>query len=204
VGSGRLCAAWTDARRGDDDATARCSSDQGRRWGALRRLNDDPPGNGASQYLPRLAMAPRGRIDAVFLDRRRDADNAFYDVFYTFSEDGGRTFARNLRLTPYRSDSRIGYQYANRSAVGQFEFGARLGLLSADGHALAAWPDTHNVSPLLREQDLFATQVTGLSGGGGDGLSALVPAAALVAALAVLAAFGAWLFGRRRMRAQEA
>jgi hypothetical protein len=167
----------------------------------LRRLNDDVAGNGASQYLPRLSLSPGGRIDAVFLDRRRDPDNLFYDAYYTYSTDGGKTFARNLRLTTYPSDSRIGSEYATRPALGQFEFGSRLGLLSFAGSVVAAWPDTHNVSPLAREQDLFATQVTSLPEPGRGGLTLLLLAVAL---LLVLSALAAWALRARRHGAQAA
>lgn len=200
AGPKTVCAAWTDARRGDDDAMSRCSADAGRTWGALRRLNDDPPGNGASQYLPRLSQSPGGRIDAIFFDRRRDSDNAFNHIEYTYSTDGGASFAANLRLTTYPSDSRIGPQYAVPSAKGQFELGGRLGLLSFDDGVLAAWPDTHNISPLKLEQDLFATRVTSLPEPGSSTTKVLLLAAAAVAVLLGLAA--RWTRRTRRLRAQ--
>ena len=200
AGPGLVCAGWTDARRGDDDALARCSSDQGRSFGALRRLNDDASGNGRSQYLPRLSLSLGGRLDAVFLDRRKDINNQFYDVVYTYSTDGGRTFARNIRLNQYPSDSRIGYEYAVRSAIGQFEFGSRLGLLSFADSALAVWPDTHNVSPLRREQDLFATQVTSLPDPASGGLPTLV---LVLVALVAVVALTAWAVSRHRRRSRQ-
>jgi len=196
AGSERVCAAWTDARRGDDDALARCSGSEGRRWGDLRRLNDDRVGNGRSQYLPRLSISPGGRIDALFLDRRRDPNNNFYDAYYTYSTDAGDTFARNVRLTRYGSDSRIGQQYAVPSAKGQFEFGSRLGLLSRGSSVVAMWPDTHNSSPLTRQQDIFATRVTALPEPGGSGTRAVVIGLLLVAV--AVAGFAAWWRTKRR------
>ncbi len=164
---GRVCVAWTDARHGDPDAMARCSPDRGRRWGPLRRLNDDRVGNGTRQYLPRLGLAPGGRLDAVFLDRRGDRANASNDVYYTFSADGGRRFAPNLRVTREPSDAGIGQRYAVPSAGDQVEFGARLGLLSRRDGLMAAWPDTRNaVSPgnsdlaATTGQDIVLTDVT--------------------------------------------
>ena len=196
AGSERVCAAWTDARRGDDDALARCSADQGRRWGELRRLNDDGVGNGRSQYLPRLSISPGGRIDALFLDRRRDPNNNRYDAYYTYSADDGASFARNVRLTGFGSDSRIGQQYAVRSAKGQFEFGSRLGLLSQSSSVLAMWPDTHNSSPLTRQQDLFASEVRSLPNPGGGGTAVVVIGLLLLAVAGI--AFAAWRHARTR------
>jgi hypothetical protein len=197
AGPERTCAAWTDARNGDDDAFARCSGDRGRSWSGLRRLNDDRVGDGRSQYLPRLSLSPQGRIDAIFLDRRRDPDNVFYDVYYTRSTDGGRTFAPNLRLTRFASDSRIGQRYLNRSAKGQNEIGSRLGLLSRDSSVLAAWPDTHNSDASTSAQDIFAAEVSPLPEAGGGGRTALIIALPLAALLLALAAAG-WRARRRR------
>lgn len=154
----RVCAAWSDARHGDPDALLSCS-DGGDSWSGPRRLNDDGVANGRRQYLPRISVAPDGRIDAVFLDRRLDPENVSNDVYYTYSRDGGRSFAANVRLTRRSSSSRIGQRYVNVSARGQVEIGSRLGLASGPAGALAAWPDTRNSNPLTTEQDVFAATV---------------------------------------------
>lgn len=156
----RLCAAWPDARMGDPDALLRCASMPGRSWEPVRRLNDDKPGNGRRQYLPRLAGSADGRLDAVFQDRRASVDNRMTDVAYTFSRDGGRTFAPNIRLTSEASNSRIGPRYGVPSADGQVELGGRLGLLSTPTSALVAWADARNGDPRGAGQDLFTTSVT--------------------------------------------
>lgn len=153
------CIAWTDARHGDADVLLRCSSDDGRTWSEVRRLNDDPLGNGLRQHLPRLALSPEGRLDAIFYDRRHNLENLGDDVFYTYSIDEGRSFETNIRLTEYPSDSRIGQRYVNVAARGQVEFGSRLGLIALDMGVLAAWTDTHNSKPLTTGQDLFATTI---------------------------------------------
>lgn len=160
VGSnGLVCAGWTDGRHGDPDALVRCSSDHGRTWRAVRRLNDDRVGNGASQYLPRLALSSEGRLDAVFFDRRDDSRNVLNRVVLTYSVDGGRSFLPNKRVSKGPSDSRIGQQYTHPAAAGQYEIGARLGLLSGVSHALVAWPDSRHWSPPATGQDLFSATV---------------------------------------------
>ncbi|MGH9177884.1 MAG: exo-alpha-sialidase [Acidimicrobiales bacterium] len=165
AGDGRICAAWTDARNGDPDALLRCSSDGGGTWGELRRLNDDGAGNGRAQYQPRLGLAPDGRLDAVFYDRRNDADNVLNQVFYTYSTDGAATFTPNRLLTTDPSTTRVGQRYTNTSAQGLVEFGSRMGLLSTDGEAVAAWTDTRN-SRSGTSQDLFSATVTFPEGSG--------------------------------------
>lgn len=142
--SGRLFAAWYDARNGDWDAFLGRSRDNGRSWERPRRLNDDRVGNGRQQYLPRLSVAPSGRLDAIFLDRRDDPRNVRNHTYYTYSTDGGGNFAPNVRLTSTDSSSDHGQRYSLPSAKGLKDFGSRLGLLSRDSRALAAWTDTRN------------------------------------------------------------
>ncbi len=159
----RLCAAWTDARTGDADAVLRCSTDAGKTWGGLQRLNDDPAGNGRTQYQPHLGFAPDGRLDAVFYDRRADSANVNNDVYYTYSTNGGRSFAANRRLTSDPSNTTVGQQYTNASATNLVEFGSRIGLLSTDDRAVAAWTDTRNTR-FGTAQDVFSTVVAFPSG----------------------------------------
>lgn len=160
AGGKRVCVSWTDARSGDPDILARCSDDGGRRWGTARRLNDDRVGTGAWQYLPALAIAPGGRVDAIFYDRRGDVQNVNNDVLYTFSRDGGRTYAPNTVLNrDGGSLSVVGQQYAVASAEGQWDFGSRVALLSRAHDAVAAWTDTRNSGPFTTAQDIFTTTI---------------------------------------------
>lgn len=162
----QTCLAWTDARHGDADALVRCSIDGEATWLPPRRLNDDLLGNGRSQYQPRLDLSPDGRLDAVFYDRREDPKNQLYDVYYTFSNDGGQDFRPNVKLTQDPSDSSIGPAYAVISAQGQIEFGSRMGLLSGPDAALVAWTDTRNSRSLTPGQDVFLTKVRMAAGRG--------------------------------------
>jgi hypothetical protein len=185
--SGLLCAAWPDARHGDADALARCSHDRGASWGPVRRLNDDRLGNGQRQYLPRLSLSAGGRLDAVFLDRRDDPRNVRNHVYLTHSTDGGRSFAPNRRISGDPSHSEIGQQYVHASASGQYEIGARLGLLSERSRAVAAWPDNRHWMLRTTGQDLFSATVA-LPDLGGPSLTArLAGLAFLVSGLGVLA-----------------
>jgi len=203
AGPGRqICAAWTDARRGDADVVLRCSPDQGRSWAALRRLNDDPVGNGLSQYLPHLAVASNGRLDAAFYDRRNDTDNIGTEVFFTSSIDGGRHFAANRQVSSESFDSRVGQQYLGAAAQGQIEFGSRLGLVSEPARALVAWADTRNSRSATTGQDLFATEVDFAASTGNDLGRVLFGALVLAAAVGFL--WGARAYGRHRRQARTA
>lgn len=161
---GRICVAWTDGRHGDPDAFAKCAADQKTpHFGRAIRLNDDAIGNGRSQYQPQLSATSSGRVDAIFYDRRSSLQNLQNDVSFTYSIDGGDSFAANRTLNRWgSSDVRIGPEYAVPSAQGQVEFGSRMGLLSFNSAALAAWTDTRNALRLTTDQDIFTTKVVGL------------------------------------------
>lgn len=158
-GKGRLYTAWHDARNADVDVFLSASPDGGRTWSGPRRLNDDPVSNGLNQYLPRLSVAPNGRVDAIFYDRRLNPANLDNDVFYTWSSDHGARWAPNVRITSTSFDSQTGPRYAVTSARGLFEIGSRIALVSQSDHALAAWTDTRNDVHGGSGQDIFATEV---------------------------------------------
>lgn len=193
--TGRIYAAWHDARNGDWDVFLRRSTDGGATWSSVLRLNDDPRDDGRNQYLPRLGVAPDGRLDAVFYDRRNDPANVRNDVYFTSSSDGGATFAPNLKVTSESSSSRIGVRYPIVSAQGLIEYGSRMALLSRDSGALAAWTDTRNQDIDSFGQDIFATTVD-LAEPGGGGRGRWLP---LVVVLSAVAA-GAGIVARRRLR----
>ncbi len=155
----RVYTAWPDGRHGDADVFFSRSDDGARSWQGPERLNDDRPGNGLTQSLPRLDVAPGGRVDAVFQDRRDDPANISSHIYYTFSTDGGRVFGPNTKLSSSPSDTRVGPTYpAIRSAQGLTDFGSRLGLLSGASSALVAWPDTRN-GAVDGRQDIFSVRV---------------------------------------------
>lgn len=156
---GSLVAAWSDARNGDADVFTSRSADQGATWSPPLRVNDDPPRpEPADQYLPRLSVAPGGRVDLVYFDRRNDPANVRNDVYYSWSDDGGQAWAPSLRLTEHSSDTRVGQRYAVPSATGLFEIGSRLGLVSTRARALAAWPDTRNSLLGSADQSVFTAE----------------------------------------------
>lgn len=197
-GAGRLFAVWDDARNGDWDVFLRSSSDGGRSWTDPRRLNDDPPDDGRHQYLPHVSVAPGGRVDVAFYDRRGNAENRGNDVYFTSSDDHGRTFSPNVKVTTLDSDSMIGPRYDVPSAAGLNEFGSRIALLSGRATALVAWTDTRNTGRAFPAQDIFAAPVAVHSSTAARSSTPRLPF--LVTALVVLAAAVAVGLARRHRR----
>ncbi len=199
-GPDHLYVAWPDGGGHDDpDILLARSTDGGRSWAAPLRLNDDHLDRVVTQELPRLGVSPQGRVDAVFLDRRNDPDNRNFDVYYTSSTDGGRTFGPNVRLTAESSDSQIGQRYEVPSADGLVELGSRIGLLSRTDDALVAWPDTRNATFGTNQQDIFATTVATSAAAGGHGLRILV----LVCALMLVGLLGVAAYRARSARTAD-
>jgi hypothetical protein len=153
---GVIYVAWGDGRNGDEDVFVRRSGDGGLTWEPPVRVNDNRRGDGTTQYLPRVAVAPDGRVDVVFLDRRQDPEDVMTDAFLASSGDGARSF-RNVRISSRSFDSRVGPTIGPQFGV---DFGTRLGIASDDRQALAAWTDTRFGSEATGRQDVMATLVT--------------------------------------------
>jgi hypothetical protein len=73
------------------------SKDGGRTWSKPKRINDD---GYATQFFPMIAVRKSdGSIHIAWGDKRLDPSGVGYDIYYTYSRDGGETFAKNIRVT---------------------------------------------------------------------------------------------------------
>ena len=185
--AGSLYVAWADGRNGDDDVFLRRSTDGGRTWSAPTRVNDNPVGDRTSQYLPRLSVASDGRVDVLFLDRRRDTRNVMTDAFLATSRDGGGSFT-NARVSSRSFDSRVG---SSADPKLEIDFGSRLGVVSDGDEAFGVWTDTRLGTEDTGRQDIAGARVRPASP---PSPSPGVVAVLLAAGLACLA--GWWLAGR--------
>lgn len=147
-----LYVAWSDGRNGDEDVFVRRSDDDGGTWSPAKRVNDNPKGDGTSQYVPRVDVSPDGRVDVLYLDRRRDRDDVMTDATLASSYDDGASF-QNVRLSSRSFDSRVG---ATAGANLPIDFGSRLALASGSEHSLAAWADSRLGSDVTGRQDIFS------------------------------------------------
>jgi len=148
--SGRVYAAYEDRRNGDPDVMEWSLGAGDARWHGPVRVNDTPLHDGRAQYMPRLSVAPGGRLDAIYYDRRDDPRNRRNAVSLQSSFDGGRTFDARVALSDRSFDSRIGFG----SERGLADLGSRLASLSTADRTLALWTDTRNGVPASGKQDL--------------------------------------------------
>jgi hypothetical protein len=149
--SGDLYAAFHDRRLGDADAWLWTLRPGDAKWRGPRRINDTLRRDRTSQYLPKLALAPNGRIDVVYYDRRLDrTNNVLNEVSLQSSTDAGESFGARQVLSGRAFDSRIGFGVERDFA----DLGSRLGLLSDDTRALAVWSDTRAGTRTTLKQDI--------------------------------------------------
>lgn len=155
-GSGKLYVSFEDGRDGDPDVRLWSLAAGASRWDGPVRVNDTALRDGTAQYLPKLAIAPGGRLDVIYYDRRDDKRrNLFNDVSLQSSRDGGRTFGSREKLSSAALDSRVGLG----TERGLADLGSRLGLVSDDEGALAVWTDTRNGTDASIKQNIYAATV---------------------------------------------
>ncbi len=93
-----------DFRVANGDIMFARTADGGLTWEPAIRVNDDATTN--DQFMPAMVAQPDGAIHIVWADRRLDANNIIYDIFYATSTDNGKSFKSNVRVTTASSDPR--------------------------------------------------------------------------------------------------
>ncbi len=119
------------------------STDKGQTWSAPLRLNDDSATQGAYHWFGTLSVAPNGRIDACWNDTRHSTTNNRYsELYYTWSDDAGLTWAQNRALSP-AFDHLLGFP--NQNKMGDY-----IGMISQNEGACIVYAATFN-----GEQDIY-------------------------------------------------
>lgn len=117
--SGNLYLAWEDYS--DNELFFIGSADRGETWSEPVNIVDEEA-RPANQTWPGISVAPDGRIDLAWHDFPNDpfaavgeaaeeddaVEKRYWDVYYMYSEDGGRTWASNLRVTDRVIDGDVG------------------------------------------------------------------------------------------------
>jgi hypothetical protein len=135
--AGRVYVAWFDHTEGNGNVLLSWSDD-GQVWSAPLQVHDDGP-SPHDQFLPAVSVGPDGILDVSWYDRRDDPDNRLFHLYHTYSVDGGRTFAPNLRVTTEASD-----ETHSRHQNGMVFLGDYRDSGSTSGAAHVVWVDTRN------------------------------------------------------------
>ena len=146
------------ATNGSDIMFAR-STDGGLTFSAPHRVNDDPVNQNKWHWFGTLAVAPNGRVDSMWLDTRNAANNTDSQLFYSWSTDGGVTWAANVAV----SDSFTPFEgYPVQNKIGDY-----LTIVSDNTGGDVAYSATFNFNPTRgqHEQDVYYVRVFPTGGG---------------------------------------
>ena len=130
------------------------STDGGLTFSAPQRITDDPVNQNKWHWMGTLAVAPNGRIDSVWLDTRNAANNTDSQLFYSWSTDGGVTWAPNVAVSnPFNPFE--GYPVQNK--IGDY-----LTIVSDNTGGDVAYPATFNFNPTSgqHEEDVYYVRVS--------------------------------------------
>ncbi|MDQ3569666.1 MAG: glycoside hydrolase [Actinomycetota bacterium] len=158
--NGTLYVAWSDNRNGDADVFVRHSDDGGRTWSRLARVDNHEDEPRHQQYLPKVDVAPNGRVDVLFLNGNDRSERLLTLAVLASSVDGGRTWEA-IAVSSDAFDARIGPHNGPRDADGrgQADTGTTLGLVSTDDAAYTVWADSRRGTTETGSQDLFFAPV---------------------------------------------
>ena len=141
--AGAVYVAWQDGRDEGDPANVylAASHDGGETFGEPVRLNDDD--TTAPQFMPAVSVSPGGVVDVTWMDQRLDPEGRLLvDQFYTYSLDGGRTWAPNFRVRD--ADDRGWDPRLSKHQNGMVFLGDYLDVDSSWQAAHPVWPDTRS------------------------------------------------------------
>lgn len=164
-GSGALYMVWyshaepmndTEEFDGDLDIFFRASTDGGASWTDRSVINDDDVG--ANQFEPGIDIGPDGRVDIAWYDFRNSPDGGqsevgISDVYYSFSENEGKTFAPNVLVNDRQIDRSIGVWSNNVDS--RFN----VGLVSGDEVAYVAWQTSRNGRSRTDAEDVYMASI---------------------------------------------
>jgi len=135
----------TAASNGTDVMFAR-STNGGFSFSPPMRINDDPINQNKWHWFGTLAVAPNGRIDSVWFDTRNAANNTDSQLFYSYSTDGGVSWAPNVAVSnPFNPF--IGYP--NQNKIGDY-----ITIVSDNAGGNVAYAATFN-----NEEDIYYVRV---------------------------------------------
>src|SRR5436190_4641598 len=141
------------ASNGSDIMFSR-STDGGVTFSTPQRITDDPVNQNKWHWFGTLAVAPNGRIDSVWMDTRNAANNTDSQLFYSWSTDGGMTWAPNVAVsnpfTPFEG-------WPVQQQIGDY-----LTIVSDNTGGDVAYSATFNFNPGTgqHEQDVYYVRVS--------------------------------------------
>jgi len=135
------------------------STDGGQTFSAPHKINDDPVNPNKWHWFGTFSVAPNGRLDAVWYDTRNASNNTDSELFYSWSTDGGVTWAPNVQVSnpfnPFEG-------YPNQNKIGDY-----ITIVSDNTGGNVAYSATFNFNPNRNqhEEDVYYVRVSPSGGG---------------------------------------
>src|SRR5947207_6521339 len=129
------------------------STDGGVTFSAPLKINDDGLTN-KWHWFGTFAVAPNGRLDAVWYDTRNASNNTDSQLFYSYSTDTGLTWSPNVAVSdlfnPFEG-------YPNQSKIGDY-----ITIVSDNTGGNVAYSATFNFNPSRsqHEEDVYYVRVS--------------------------------------------
>ncbi len=117
-------------------------SDDGMSWSQPVHVSDPTEADGSTkgdQYVPWIDVDPQGGVHVAWYDRRNSPDNRLLDVYYAYSDNGGESFHRNVRVTETSFDGDLGHHQTGAPFIGDY-----IGLDSSKESVTIFWADTRH------------------------------------------------------------
>jgi hypothetical protein len=137
---GSIYATWFDHSTGYGRTMLTVSRDGGATWTEPIRVRDHSALPDHDQFMPSIGVGPDGTVDLSWYDRRLDPANHLFDLFYSYSLDGGATWSPDLRVSNVSSDEQYSLHQNGMVFMGDY-----LDIDSSDGMAHVIWVDTRNM-----------------------------------------------------------
>ena len=182
------------------DVAYKQSTDGGRTWSEPKIITDDDPKDMYQSVIPMISVAPNGRVDVAWWDTRSDPGIRGNDVYYAYSNDDGKTWSKNVRVSDRTIDRKFGVWGNN------FDMSSPPGIASTNAYAIFGWDDTRASDPTSSAnagfgggvQDIYTSAVQFEVVGGGTSDTVKVVLAAVVGLLVVGLILLAVGLGQRR------
>jgi hypothetical protein len=130
------------------------STDGGQTFSPPHKINDDPVNPSKWHWFGTFSVAPNGRLDSVWYDTRNAANNTDSELFYSWSTDGGVTWAPNVQVSnsfnPFEG-------YPNQNKIGDY-----ITIVSDNTGGNVAYSATFNFNPSRNqhEEDVYYVRVS--------------------------------------------
>jgi len=152
----------------DTDVWFQRSVDGGGSWSDPEQLNEPAPiQSGITQTRhPSLSVAPNGRLDVVWQDRRHWYRGCFHthapcdegrlgDTYYRSSDDAGASFSAERRITDRSMNNDVGFDYRYGAYWAYGPQSVPLG----DDRVMVAWMDSRDGNPETDTMGIYLAEV---------------------------------------------